>query len=100
MSIYHFLLTAKLFCDKIYTTEIGGLMMGVNDLLEQAKNEISGLHTNEKFALKDLFKGYEWKRIKQGEKSTLGTLFLNFAQSSDNIEIVQKTNGIIYKKLG
>ena len=72
--------------------------MNVNDLLEKAKNEIVHLNTNEVFSLKDLFKGYEWKRIKQGEKSTLGTLFLNFAQSEQMIDIVKKHNGIIYRK--
>lgn len=70
----------------------------VNVLLEQAKSEIDKLNAGETFSLKDLFKGYEWKRIKQGDKSTLGTLFLNFAQSTQCIEIVKNANGIIYKK--
>ncbi len=72
--------------------------MSVNDLLEQAKSEILLLNLGEIFALKDLFKGYEWKRIKQGEKSTLGILFLSFALERKDIEIVKKSNGLLYKK--
>lgn len=72
--------------------------MTVKLLLEQAKKEIKSLNTNEVFSVKDLFKGYEWKRIKQGDKSTLGILFLSFAQEQHDIEIVKKSNGIIYKK--
>lgn len=73
--------------------------MTVNELLETAKKETENLLPKEIFSLKDLFKGYEWKRIKQGEKSTLGTLFLNFAQSDHSIEIVKKNNGTIYRKI-
>lgn len=70
----------------------------VNELLNYAKAETEQLRSGELFALKDLFKGYEWKRIKQGEKSVLGTLFLNFAQSTETIEIMKSGNGIIYQK--
>lgn len=70
----------------------------VNELLNYAKAETEQLRSGESFALKDLFKGYEWKRIKQGEKSVLGTLFLNFAQSTETIEIMKSGNGIIYQK--
>lgn len=70
----------------------------VNELLEYAKSEIEKIQVGETFALKDLFKGYEWKRIKQGDKSVLGTLFLNFAQSAQEITITKSGNGIIYRK--
>ena len=68
--------------------------MNLDLLLEQAKEELCNLHVNEKFVLKDLFKGYEWNRLKQGEKSTLGTLFFNYVQSDSKIEITQKNNGL------
>lgn len=74
--------------------------MSVNDLLEKAKDEIKNLQTNETFSLKDLFKGYEWKRIKQGDKSMLGTLFLNYAQCEPKIEVNKKNNSLIYKIKG
>lgn len=70
----------------------------VNKLLDYAKAETEQINIGESFALKDLFKGYEWKRIKQGDKSVLGTLFMNFAQSTSYIEITKSGNGIIYRK--
>ena len=70
----------------------------VNELLEYAKSEVENIQTGETFALKDLFKGYECKRIKQGDKSILGTFFLNFAQSTQEITITKSGNGIIYRK--
>ena len=68
--------------------------MKLDLLLEQAKSELCNLHVNEKFVLKDLFKGYEWNRLLQGEKSTLGTLFFNYVQSDPQIEVEQKNNGL------
>ena len=56
--------------------------------------ELCHLKVNEKFVLKDLFKGYEWNRLKQGEKSTLGTLFFNYVQSNSSIEVNYKNNGL------
>lgn len=66
--------------------------MTANQLLEIAIQEIQMLNINERFALKDLFKGYEWKRLNQGVRSTLGTLFLNYAESNPSIKII-KSNG-------
>ena len=62
--------------------------MTANELLEMAIQETKLLNVNEKFTLKDLFKGYEWKRLNQGIRSTLGTLFLNYADSNPSIKIV------------
>lgn len=68
--------------------------MDVNCLLESALSELQYLLPGEVFSLKDLFKGYEWKRIPQGDKSTLGTLFLNHIASIPNIEVVKKNGGL------
>lgn len=38
-------------------------MSDVNKLLEQAISEINFVEVGEIFLVKDLFKGYEWKRI-------------------------------------
>lgn len=62
-------------------------------MLEKAVNELDNLNTGERFSLSDLYKGYEWSRLKQGEKSTLGTLFLNFAKTSEKIEIHESYAG-------
>lgn len=72
-------------------------MMTINELLTHAKSEIVNLGIGETFLLKDLFKGYEWKRINQGDRSTLGTLFLNYVNSSESgerIEIITKSTGV------
>lgn len=61
-------------------------MINVNVLLEMAILEIEKLQTDEKFLVKDLFKGYEWNRIPRNERILLGTLFLNY---------VNKTNGFV-----
>lgn len=73
--------------------------MTTNELFEQAKAEIANLHKGETFSLKDLFKGYEWKRIKQGDKSTLGTLFLNFARTEQSLQVDKKNNNSFYTKV-
>ena len=57
-------------------------MKTVNDLLEQAISETLNLNNNEVFLLKDLFKGYEWNRISRGDRLLLGTLLLNYVNSS------------------
>lgn len=73
--------------------------MTTNELFEQAKAEVANLHKEETFILKDLFKGYEWKRIKQGDKSTLGTLFLNFARTEPGLQVDKKNNSPFYTKV-
>lgn len=72
--------------------------MEINELLEYAINELSNIKKNETFTLKDLFKGYEWGRINQGNRRKLGTLFLNYAESKTNIMIKENNKGQkIYK---
>lgn len=56
-------------------------------LLNQAIKELKHLHPGEKFLVKDLFKGYEWNRIDIGDRRTLGTLFLNYVNSTSSAKV-------------
>jgi len=68
-------------------------MFKVNDLLTIAQNEIDYVNVGETFLLKELFKGYEWNRIKISDRLLLGTLFLNYANTNaDKIIALQKTS--------
>ena len=68
-------------------------MKTVNDLLEQAISETLNLNNNEVFLLKDLFKGYEWNRISRSDRLLLGTLFLNYVNSSGTyLRPIEKTS--------
>lgn len=75
--------------------------MSANDLFNIAKDEIQKLEPNEEFLVKELFKGYFWKRQSKSDRLTLGTLFLNYAKTSNDLEILSKTssNQQMYKKL-
>lgn len=51
-----------------------------------------GLNLGEVFLARDLFKGYEWNRISRSERLLLGTLFLNYVNTSkDNVQAIEKT---------
>lgn len=68
-------------------------MKAINDLLEQAISETQNLNNNEVFLLKDLFKGYEWNRISRGDRLLLGTLFLNYVNSTETyLHPIEKTS--------
>ena len=68
-------------------------MFNVNDLLTIAQNEINYVNVGETFLLKELFKGYEWNRIKISDRLLLGTLFLNYVNTNpDKIIATQKTS--------
>lgn len=56
-------------------------------LLSQAIKELKNLQPGEKFLVKDLFKGYEWNRIGKGDRLTLGTLFLNYVNSTSSAKV-------------
>jgi len=77
-------------------------LIPLNDLLSYAKSQILKLESGEEFMVKELFRGYEWKRIKIGNRTKLGSLFLVYAQGegSSIIEILGKTpqNQQIYRK--
>ena len=65
-------------------------MYNINELLEIGKVEIDKLEHNEIFTVKELYKGYLWNRISRGDRITLGTLFLNFAKTRKDIELLGK----------
>ena len=68
-------------------------MSDVNYLLEKAVLETANISNGEKFLIKDLFKGYEWNRISRSDRLLLGTLFLNYINSSEkNIIAIEKTS--------
>lgn len=68
-------------------------MTDVNDLLSLAIKETENLVDGEIFLLKELFKGYEWNRIPRNERLLLGTLFLNYANTTKcPIKIIEKTS--------
>lgn len=68
-------------------------MVTANDLLTQAIEETKHLHTNEIFLVRDLFKGYEWNRISRSDRLLLGTLFLNYVNTSGtNLKPIEKTS--------
>lgn len=65
-------------------------MYDINELLEIAKKEVDQLDCNEIFTVKELFKGYLWNRISRGDRITIGTLFLNFARTREDIKLLGK----------
>lgn len=68
-------------------------MPKVNALLDIAKKEISNINSDEIFLLRDLFKGYEWNRISKSDRLLLGTLFLNYINTTENeVTPVEKTS--------
>lgn len=56
--------------------------MTANELLDLAIAETQNIQENEVFLVKDLFKGYEWNRISKSNRLLLGTLFLNYINTS------------------
>lgn len=62
----------------------------INALFEIAKREVEFLLCDEIFLVKDLYKGYEWNRISRGDRIALGTLFLNFAKTREDIQLLGK----------
>ena len=64
----------------------------VDSLLEKAVQEVDNIYSGEEFKVKDLFKGYEWRRIPLSKRLLLGTLFLNYVNSAGgNLIATEKT---------
>ncbi len=65
----------------------------VAELIEYSKKEIEKLNADEEFLVKDLFLGYEWKRIGIENRTHLGASFFNFAQGNgaSQVAILDKT---------
>jgi hypothetical protein len=74
----------------------------MNPLLNDAITELGNLNSGEVFLVKELFKGYVWKRLGKGERLTLGTLFINEVKNNPSlgITVLDKTtsNQQKYKK--
>lgn len=75
----------------------------VNELLNDAINELQYLEHGEVVLVKDLFKGYIWGRIDRNVRLRLGILFLNHINSNPSLGVValEKTssNQQKYKRL-
>jgi len=68
-------------------------MPDVNELLNIAIKETENLNKGEVFLVRDLFKGYEWNRISRSQRLLLGTLFLNYVNTSKaSIQAIEKTS--------
>lgn len=68
-------------------------MSDVNDMLEKAVYELQFLKKDEIFLVRDLFKGYEWKRIPRNDRLLLGTLFLNYInRMEERVKAIEKTS--------
>lgn len=68
-------------------------MPDINELLNIAIKETENLNQGEIFLVRDLFKGYEWNRISRSQRLLLGTLFLNYVNTSkDSIQAIEKTS--------
>ena len=68
-------------------------MPDVNEFLNNAIKETEKLNQGEVFLVRDLFKGYEWNRISRNERLLLGTLFLNYVNTSKAcIQAIEKTS--------
>ncbi len=60
----------------------------VEKLLDMVKHETEKLHAGERFILRDLFKGYQWKRIASDDRKTLSKQFWNYVSHHDTKHIV------------
>lgn len=74
----------------------------LQDLFNIAVSTLQELNTGETFIVKDLFRGFEWKRIQKSDRTKLGSLFLTYSKGQGNslIEAIGKTpqNQQIYQK--
>lgn len=72
-------------------------------ILKSAELKIDALDVGTEFFLKDLFDGTEWKKLKKGEKLSLGRRFKNCVELGkfSNVVYVGKApnNSAIYKRV-
>ncbi|MFP5116142.1 single-stranded DNA-binding protein [Neobacillus sp. 204] len=59
------------------------------DCLKLAIQEVENLNSDERFLVKDLFKGYEWNRLAIGDRRSLGALFLHEVKYGELKERIQ-----------
>lgn len=68
--------------------------MSKNDdkLLKKAWKEAQKLNEGETFLVKDLFKGYKWKRLAVEQRATLGKLFLEKVRRKETVDALEKNS--------
>lgn len=75
----------------------------LQDLFDIAIRTLPEVEPGEIFIVRDLFRGFEWNRIKKGNRTKLGGVFYAYAQNAgaNCVEPIGKTpqNQQIYKKL-
>lgn len=76
----------------------------LQDLMNHAKNEVQHVSSTDRdWIVRDLFKGYEWNRIKVGNRTKLGSMFFSYAtnEGSAIIQTLGKTpqNQQQYRKI-
>lgn len=67
----------------------------LDELMEYAKKSLQEVESGDgEFVLRDLFRGFEWNRIRKGNRTKLGSMFLSFAQHDGamTIEATEKTS--------
>ena len=73
---------------------IGGLGMGsISEHVQYALKELEKLESGEQFTVKDLWKGYEWKRIERPDRLLIGRFFYNaiMEQKPCPVKVLDKT---------
>ena len=76
----------------------------LQDLFEIVIRTLDDVKTGESFIVKELFRGFEWNRIKKGNRNKLCSMVLAYSNSNDGSSVIEplgKTpqNQQIYKKL-
>lgn len=75
----------------------------LSELMEYANKELEELNDEEEFVMKDLFKGYEWRRITRGNRTKLGMMFFEQISRVDDLGVdpLGKTpqNQQLYRKV-
>lgn len=78
--------------------------ISLEELVQMVDSTLPYVEVDEEFIIKDLFRGFEWKRIPKAMRTKLGSMILALAEGeklSQNIEPIRKTpqNQQIYKKV-
>ena len=76
----------------------------LDDLLAEAKKSTDKLIINEEYMVRDLFRGFEWKRLSVGLRIKLGATYFADVNKNEikNVKPLGKTpqNQQLYRKIG